>query len=302
MNRRARAVDGILLLDKPAGLSSNQALVRVRGAYGARKAGHAGSLDPFATGLLPVLLGEATKFSGALLEAAKGYRAACRLGATTTTGDPEGDVSETAPVPPLDRELVERVLAGFVGEIEQVPPMYSALKHRGRRLYQLAREGREVERKPRRVTIHELALIELGENGFEFEVVCSKGTYVRTLVEDLAAALGTLGHTVALRRTRVGPFGEGAMHTLDELERIEDPAALDRLLLGVDAGLQGLPALELDQEAARRIGHGQPVPFTGSQPGRVRLYLAGGRFLGLGEARPDGSLAPVRLVVVSGPS
>ncbi len=297
MNRRARrTVNGILLLDKPAGLSSNQALQRVRSLYAARKAGHAGSLDPFATGMLPVCFGEATKFSGTLLEAAKGYLARGLLGVKTTTGDPEGEVVETEPVPALSRERVEPVLAEFTGEIEQVPPMYSALKHQGRRLYQLAREGREVERKPRRVRIHELELVALDGAEIELRVACSKGTYIRTLIEDVAQALGTVGHTVALRRNWVGPFSEQAMQPLAALEASAERDALDRRLLPVDAALIELRKLELDRASAERVCHGQSVAAGGGDPGRVRLYRADGRFLGLGEIRADGSVAPLRLI------
>ena len=289
-------MDGIVLLDKPAGLSSNQALQQVRRLFEARKAGHAGSLDPFATGMLPVCLGEATKFTGVLLGAAKGYLAGCQLGMSTTTGDPEGEVLDSAPLPDLSRRRIDSVLAGFVGEIEQIPPMYSALKHQGKRLYQLAREGREVERSPRRVRIYELELLGVNRAHLELKVSCSKGTYIRTLVEDVARKLGTVGHTVALRRTWVGPFPEGTMRSLDELRSMSELGTLGRVVLNTDAALEELPAVHLDSAEARRVAHGQIVDTAQDQQGRVRLYRRGGEFLGVGEIRADGSLAPIRLI------
>lgn len=298
--RKGRSIDGVLLLDKDPSLSSNQALQRVKRLYGAAKAGHTGSLDPLATGMLPICLGEATKVSGFLLDADKHYRVTCRLGERTATGDAEGEVVETAPVPSLDAGRVRDVLAKFTGSIEQVPPMYSALKHEGRRLYALARAGEEVERPPRTVRIFELALQDLQPREFTLDVRCSKGTYVRTLVEDIAVALGTVGHVVALRRLGVGPYEKRPMHTLAELEARRDAgghAALDELLLPVDSAVADWPVVRLDDDMSFYVRRGQPVlvPRAPTE-GHVRLYTEAGRFLGIGEVADDGRIAPKRLL------
>lgn len=294
-----RAVDGILLLDKPEGLTSNAALQRVRRAYGARKAGHTGSLDPLASGLLPVCLGQATKASGLLLDADKTYDVTIALGVRTSTGDREGEEVESAPVPPLDMVAIGRAAAGFIGEIMQVPPMYSALKHRGERLYRLARQGVEVERPPRRVTIHELKLLGIDGAMLRFEVRCSKGTYVRTLAEDLARALGTTGHVASLRRLSLGPFRSPRMHTLAEVEASAGaPAALDAWLLSPDAALAALPAVELGMAEQALVLQGQAVFAAGPGGSRVRMYGPGSRFLGVGRMTSEGRrLAPERIMV-----
>ena len=211
-------VDGIVLLDKPEGISSNAALQRVRRAFRARKAGHTGSLDPLASGLLPICLGQATKACALLLDADKAYRFRLALGRRTSTGDREGETIATAPVMPLDEAVIRRRSSAFLGESMQVPPMYSALKHAGQRLYRLARAGVEVERAPRRVLIERLELLAAGEDWLDFEVACSKGTYVRSLAEDLARAFGTVGHVASLRRIGLGPFNGMPMHTLDRIE------------------------------------------------------------------------------------
>ncbi len=225
--RKARNVHGIVLLDKPAGLSSNQAVQRVRRMFDARKAGHTGSLDPFATGLLPVCLGEATKTAAFMLEADKTYRATALLGVATETGDTEGDVARELPVPSLEDAEVRDILARFEGAISQVPPMYSALKHEGKPLYRLAREGIEVRREARRVHIHELRLCRWAPPELEFEVHCSKGTYVRTLAEDLAAAMDSCAHLAALRRLSVGRFHGERMHSLERLEQLQAAGDLE---------------------------------------------------------------------------
>lgn len=297
--RQWRTVDGVLLLDKPVGMSSNAALQKARRLFQAKKAGHTGSLDPLASGMLPVCFGEATKFSGLLLDSDKHYSVTAKLGERTATGDAEGEVIEQQPVPALDGETLEAALAGFRGEIEQVPPMYSALKHEGRRLYELAREGREVERPARRVRILELGCTRRDGGQLDLEVGCSKGTYIRTLVEDIAAALGTVAHVTRLHRTAVGPYRDG-MLDFAALEATAERGyeALDALLLPVESPLLDRPALELGPEAAHGITHGQPVQVGGAPAaGEVRLYAAdSGQFLGLGEIQIDGRVAPRRLL------
>jgi tRNA pseudouridine55 synthase len=294
-----RDVDGIVLLDKPEGLTSNAALQRVRRAFRARKAGHTGSLDPLASGLLPVCFGQATKASGLLLDADKTYRFRIALGKRTTTGDREGDVAETAPVPVLDEEAIRRAAAGFIGRSTQVPPMYSALKHQGERLYRLARKGIEVERPPRRVTIRRLELLRSGPDWLEFEVVCSKGTYVRSLAEDIARACGTVGHVESLRRIELGPFRSPALRTLADIEHaIEHPEVLDAWLIPADAALPGLPAVQLGGAEQAMVLRGQPVPLVGPGAARVRMYGENGRFLGIGRMSAEGQrLAPERIMI-----
>ncbi len=296
--RHKRQVSGILLLDKPIGLTSNAALQSVKRLYQARKAGHCGSLDPLATGLLPICLGEATKISGFLLDANKTYRFVCRLGVVTTTGDAEGEVLDTRPVGPLETGRVAAALANFSGEIEQVPPMYSALKHQGQRLYRLARQGKEVERQPRKVFIHELRLLGLEADRLTCRVTCSKGTYVRTLAEDIGSALGCGAHVTELRRIEVEPFDAARMVALDTLTAQAELglAALDELLLPMDAALPGWPAVRLPADTAYYLGLGQSVS-TPEAPRRgwVRLYQRD-RFLGVGEILADGRVAPRRLM------
>lgn len=293
--RDRRAVDGVVLLDKPAGMTSNRALQAVRSLFKARKAGHTGSLDPFATGMLPCCLGEASKTAGFMLEADKRYRAEACLGTATATGDVEGETVRTAEVPRLAEGAVRTVLRTFVGTQQQVPPMYSALKHQGRPLYELARAGQEVERQPREVSIHELTLRRWASPRLEFEVSCSKGTYIRTLAEDIAAALGTCGHLRALRRLAVGGFREEDMVSLDALEHAAAAGCLERFLLPVDAGLSHWPILELEDDLAVRFRHGNPVPFDGSEAGPARVYDRRGQLLGLGELDERGLLRPRRV-------
>jgi len=296
-----RDVNGILLLDKPAGLSSNAALQQARRLFRARKAGHTGSLDPLASGLLPLCFGQATKAAGMLLDADKTYQVVAELGSRTETGDAEGAVVETRPVPVDLAERLRPVLDGFLGPIEQVPPMYSALKRDGQRLYQLARKGIEVAREPRSITIHSLAEVDLDGSRLSFEVRCSKGTYVRTLVEDVARALGTVGHVVGLRRTRLGPFQDERMWTLEELQgRLANggEAALDGMLLGADFALRHWPAVTVG--AGEQIGlmRGQAVLAAGPGGAKVRMYGPGGVFLGVGQMTPDGCrVAPVRVML-----
>jgi tRNA pseudouridine55 synthase len=295
------ATDGILLLDKPEGLSSNAALQRVRRLYRARKAGHTGSLDPLASGLLPVCLGQATKASALLLDADKTYDFTIALGERTSTGDREGETLECVPVPAFDEAAVRKAAAGFLGEIEQVPPMYSALKHEGERLYRLARRGLEVERPARRVTIHRLELKAMNGPELRFETRCSKGTYVRTLAEDLARALGTVGHVARLRRLSLGPFQLPRMHTLAELEQNPEPESLDARLLPVDSALSALPAVRLGPAEQACILHGQAVFAAGPAGSLVRMYGPDGGFLGVGRMSGEGrQLAPERIMIELG--
>lgn len=297
VRRERRDVHGILLLDKPAGLSSNAALQVVRGVFAARKAGHGGSLDPLATGLLPCLLGEATKVSGLLLDAGKRYRFTAKLGVTTTTGDAEGEVLAERPVPAFDVTSIEAVFARFRGPLTQVPPMHSALKRDGRPLYELARQGIEVERAARDICIHELRLLDITADGFSAEVACSKGTYIRVLAEDIGAALGCGAHLSALRRTGVEPWDAAHMVTLDALRALaDDRAALDACLLPLDSALAGWPAVELGDEAAQGFVHGNPVRVA-ALPAAADLRVYGyGRLLGIGCPTGDGRVAPRRVL------
>jgi tRNA pseudouridine55 synthase len=293
---------GILLLDKPRGLSSNAALQRVRRLLGGLKAGHAGSLDPLATGMLPICIGEATKIVGDIVSAEKRYRFTVTLGARTASGDAEGQVTGSAAVPPLARSAIEAVLAGFLGPQSQVPPMYSALKQQGAPLYRLARQGQVVERAPRRIEILALELIGYASDSLELEARCSKGTYIRVLAEDIATRLGTLGFVSVLRRLSVEPFGEEPMRTLESLE--EQRARGEELtLLPADLPLQHLAPVVLADAQVARLLKGQTVasgaPFTGVPADgalRVRLYDPAGRFLGLGVVDRDGSVRPKRLL------
>lgn len=302
MGRRRRAkgrpVNGILLLDKPLGESSNHALQRVKRLYDARKAGHTGSLDPLADGMLPICFGDATKLSAFLLDADKHYWFRVRLGISTATGDAEGEVLDERPVEGIDRARVEQVLRDFVGEIEQLPPMFSALKHQGKRLYELAREGVEVEREPRAVTIHELQLLDVELPEIELSVQCSKGTYVRTLAEDIGTALGCGGHVSALRRTGVGPYTQLPMYGMDEIEARAEQGrdALDGLLLPVDTALADWPEVRVSADSAFYLRQGQAVlvPKAPTE-GWVRIY-DGNRFMAVGQVQDDGRIAPKRLL------
>jgi tRNA pseudouridine55 synthase len=289
-------VDGVLLLDKPRGLTSNAALQTARRCLAACKAGHTGTLDPLASGLLPLTFGEATKFASDLLDADKAYEARLELGTVTSTGDAEGEVLERRPVE-VDRRQFENVLSRFVGTIEQVPPMHSALKRDGRPLYELARAGQQVERRPRAVTIARLALIEWDARAPRVAVECSKGTYVRVLAEDIGRALGCGAHLAALCRTRVGALSLDRAVALAELEG-ESMQARRARLLPVDALLHALPRVELDDEQVIRFGHGQRVACAdraAQDAARTRVYDRRGRLLGVA-ARDGEWLAPRRLV------
>ncbi|MCG7198451.1 tRNA pseudouridine(55) synthase TruB [Marinobacter pelagius] len=298
--RKGRDVNGILVIDKPQGVTSNGILQQVKRLYGAAKAGHTGALDPLATGVLPLCFGEATKFSQMMLDSDKAYVTTARLGVRTETGDSEGQVVEEKAVPPLDVNLVEAVLERFRGAIEQVPSMYSALKHKGRPLYEYAREGIEVERPARPVTIYELTLLELRENEMDLAVSCTKGTYIRSLVEDIGQALGCGAHVTALRRTMASGFTLANAHDVSELEAMRERGeSLDGLLQAPDSALSMFPEVVLEGSAAVSILNGQKVRIASqSHEGFVRLYGEQG-FIGLAEAFPEGErvlLVPRRLV------
>lgn len=295
--RRAprRKINGVLLLDKPTGLTSNSALQRAKRLYEAEKAGHTGTLDPFASGLLPICLGEATKFSQFLLDADKAYRAEIRLGVRTTTADPEGEVIETRPVS-VTMAQVQAVLPRFLGEIMQVPPMHSALKRDGKPLYEYARQGIELERPARAVRVHELTVESLQGEVLTIVAHCGKGLYVRTLAEDIGAALGCGAYLQALRRLKVGPFQLEEAVGLPELEAL-DLAGRDARLKPADILVADLPRMDLDVDAAWHVCHGQAIWRPGLALGqRFALFDQAARFLGVAEVNDDGKLAPRRLL------
>ena len=297
---RGRAVNGILVLDKPVGIGSNEALQRVKRLYRARKAGHTGSLDRLASGLLPICFGEATKLSGYLLNADKHYVATFLLGVTTTTGDAEGEVVSRRDVPALSAAAIDRAAARFRGEIEQIPPMHSALKHKGKRLYKLAHEGIVVERKPRSVTIHRFEVPRFEGDTVEVEVLCSKGTYIRTLAEDFGEVLGCGASVAALRRIGAGPFTAGDMVELATVESMaaQGPQALDAPLLPMEAAVSGWPIVRLPEGVAFYLLKGQPVQVPHSPTeGWVRIHTERAGFIGVGEVLDDGRIAPRRLFV-----
>jgi len=303
--RSGRDVHGILLLDKPVGISSNAALQRVKRLFQARKAGHTGSLDNLATGLLPLCLGEATKLSGFLLEADKYYQAECRLGVTTTTGDADGEVLLTRPLVSIDRKRIDQVIKSFIGPIQQMPPMYSAIKHQGQALYKLARQGKVVERKPRSIMIYELTVLNFVNNCISLDVHCSKGTYIRTLAEDIGEALGCGAHLSALRRTGVGDYRK--MLDFETLERdaVQGFDALDQLLIPMHTALHHWPTVRLESDLAYYVRQGQPVQVSKAPAnGWVKLFVinphstetSSDQFIGIGQVLDDGRVAPRRLI------
>ena len=299
---RGRAVNGILVLDKPIGMSSNEALQQVKRLYRARKAGHTGSLDRLASGVLPICFGEATKLSGYLLNADKHYVATFQLGVATSTGDAEGEVVSRRPVPAFPAAEIERAVARFRGEVDQIPPMHSALKYKGKRLYQLAHEGIVVERQPRRITIHRFEVLHTEGERIEVEVLCSKGTYIRTLAEDLGTVLGCGASVAALRRIGVGPFTAGDMLGLPAIESLREggSAALDARLRPMEAAVSQWPSVRLTEGIAFYLRKGQPVlvPHSPTE-GWVRIHAERAGFIGVGEVLEDGRIAPRRLFVSS---
>lgn len=305
---RGRPVNGILILDKPQGLSSNQALQRVRYLMFAQKAGHTGSLDPLATGVLPVCLGEATKFSQFVLDSDKRYQSTFTLGVKTETGDSDGEVIAEKSAASVTRCQIEQAIEQFTGDIEQIPSMYSALKHNGQPLYKLARQGIEVEREPRQITVYEYRVLDFrpGERAeLDVEVFCSKGTYIRSLAEDLGELLGCGAHVSALRRTQAGPFDIADAVSLEELERLREDCRgedLDYLLKPMDVAIDYAMRVDLPQTVAEYFRLGQPVMATevyreGQEGDIVRVFEKGGPFLGVGTVTDDGKVAPKRLVV-----
>jgi tRNA pseudouridine55 synthase len=302
MSRRksGKAINGIVLLDKPSGITSNRALQTVRRMFDARKGGHTGSLDPFATGMLPLCFGEASKTAAFMIDSDKSYRATARLGITTDSGDVDGQVTSESAVPELSAEQISEVFSQFVGEIEQVPPMYSALKHQGQPLYKLARQGKTVERKPRKVVIHDLKFLSLDEPLLEFEVACSKGTYIRTLAEDIAKALGSCAHLAELRRLHVEPFDAGGMVTMEQLEASVESGQLEQHLLPLDAGLPDWPVIRLNSQDTAGFHHGRILKVENQATGWVRVYGPDDQAIGLAESTSDGLLKPKRVFRLEG--
>ena len=298
--KSGRNVHGILLLDKRLSVSSNRALQEVRRLFNANKAGHTGSLDPLATGLLPLCFGEATKVSAMMLDDNKRYQVVVKLGVMTDTGDAEGKIIEEKPVPELSLLEIEDCLQGFCGEIDQVPPMYSALKHNGRKLYELAREGKIIERKARRITIFELKLLNKTSDSLTLDVFCSKGTYIRSLAEDIGHKLGCGGTVIELRRTQAGQFRIEDALTIEQLQQM-DQEELKSLLIDVDKPLDGMPVLELSADQATLIRYGQQIKMetTTAIQGMVRMYSEQ-VFLGLGEMLLDGKLLPKKIFNLGG--
>ena len=303
--RKGRNISGILLLDKPAGITSNAALQRVKRLYDACKAGHTGSLDPLATGVLPLCFGEATKFSQFLLEADKRYQATFKLGIITDSGDADGKVLETRPVPDISDSKLESVLKNYRGEISQVPSMFSALKVNGQPLYKLARQGIEIERKSRQVTIRELRVLERCQDEITVAVHCTKGTYVRTLAEDIGLELGCGAHVVQLRRLAAGPYTVEETISMEQLEALaENKAQLDLRLHGVSSAVQNWPRVKLTEVTASYIRQGQPVQIANAPTtGWVSIFSESDdpdqEFIGVGEVMDDGRIAPRRLIVTN---
>lgn len=297
---RGREVNGVLLLDKPTGITSNAALQKVKRLFNANKAGHTGSLDPLASGMLPICLGEATKISGYLLSADKEYQASLKLGVTTDSADADGNVVQTRPVEAFTEARIREVLESFLGKISQTPPMHSAIKQNGQPLYKLAHQGIEVPREPREITIHSLELLRFEGDELDIAVRSSKGTYIRTLAEDIGEALGCGAHITKLRRTSVGALDGQQMYSLESLEAIVEQSgagALDKLLMPMESMLPDWPEVRLSEDASFYLCQGQPVFVPQLKDrGWVRLYASDERFLGLGTVLDDGRVAPKRLM------
>lgn len=297
---RGRNINGIFILDKPKGLSSNQALQKVKRLYCANKAGHTGSLDVPATGLLPICIGEATKISSYLLEADKYYQAKCKLGITTTTGDAAGDVIDVKQVPKISKHDLEKTLLSFIGEISQIPPMFSALKHNGKRLYKLAYQGIEVEREPRSINIYDLGLLDFSNDFFTIFVHSSKGTYIRTLVQDIGDKIGCGAHVVDLRRTALGGFKENQMMSFSRLEEVSKQGLkeMDKLLLPMEEVLCNYPQIYLSEDMAKSFCHGMEINLSNlpNKQDCLRVYNHVNKFVGIGEINLKGYVKPKRLI------
>ena len=289
-----REIDGVFLLDKPLGFSSNQALKKIQWLFNAKKAGHTGTLDPMASGLLPICLGEATKFSHRLLDANKSYIAIIHLGVTTSTGDQEGEVVSEKKVA-LNEAQLKDTLKKFIGDMTQIPPMYSALKFAGKPLYEYAREGIEIERKSRLIKIYDIKLISIEESIITIEVDCSKGTYIRTLAEDIGKTLGCGAHLKGLARTQTGNFKLSDALTIEALEAMSMPSR-EKVLLPTDALLEGLSSIKLTMAQTEAIKKGQSIDFISENDKEVRLYSASGQFVGVGQPDLQGRLFPKRLI------
>ena len=297
-NKKGRDINGVLLLDKASGCSSNSALQDVKYLFNANKAGHTGSLDPLASGLLPICFGQATKIAQFLLDGDKRYFVRGKLGRVSNTGDSEGELSEYGSTKDVDDANIKSTLLNLIGNIKQIPPMYSALKHKGERLYRLARQGIEVERPPRYLTIYKLTVLDRTEDTIQLDVTCSKGTYIRTLVEDIGEALGCGAHTIELHRVGVGPFqDESQFHTLDDLRGMrERDESLDSLLLPMELALADLPKVDLSSDMAFYMKQGQPVQIANAPTaGLVRMFGVD-EFIGVGKILSDGRVAPKRLL------
>lgn len=298
-NRKGRVVNGIILLDKATGISSNKALQQVKHLFNAQKAGHTGSLDPLASGMLPICLGEATKFSHYLLESNKQYQVVARLGIRTNTGDAEGEVIKTSPVKSLTQAEFENLLEKFRGEQKQIPSMFSALKHQGQPLYKLARQGIEIERQARSITIYNLQLLNLTQASFELIVDCSKGTYIRNLIDDIGETLGCGAHVIVLRRLKVHDYPIKQMVTYQQLLEAHSSgeSEIDKFLLPIDTAISHLPLLEIADELASHIRRGQSISVSHSLAnGLARLVTNSKQFIGIVELQDNGKVAPKRLV------
>lgn len=302
-NRKGRDITGIVVVDKPTGHSSNHVLQQVKRLFDAKKAGHTGSLDPLASGVLPICLGEATKLSGYLLDADKQYAVTCKLGVTTDSGDADGEVIAEQPIPDFDEAALQVILDSFIGEQDQVPPMFSALKYQGQPLYKLARQGIEVERKSRRIRIYDIELLDCSYDSFTLSVRCSKGTYIRTLVEDISHKLGTGGHVTMLRRTGVAGYSLDDAVSLEQLaEQREsgDLTVLDKLLEAAENALPDWPVVNLDEADSKTLSFGQSIQVEQDfECANVRLFDQNEKFMGLGEMSRDGVIKPKRLFVTA---
>ena len=302
-NKKGRDITGIIVVDKPTGRSSNHVLQQVKRLFDAKKAGHTGSLDPLATGLLPICLGEATKVSSYLLDADKRYQVTCQLGVLTDSGDSDGNVIETKPVPEFTEQDLCAVVSDFIGEQQQVPPMYSALKHKGQPLYKLARQGIEVERKSRKISIYNISVLACTIDTFTLDVRCSKGTYIRTLVEDISHALGCGGHVAMLRRIEVAGYQESQSISIEELDSLAQQygiEALDKCLLPTEDALPDWPAIDVTDDMVKALRLGQTVQVEHRfERANVRLFDQAKQFLGLGEMSENGTVAPKRVFVLA---